>query len=127
MLKKTRKILVIDDEEDFSFFVKKNLERLSWKVLVASDGQRGLELARRNKPSLIFLDIMMPGMNGFEVLKNLKADKETFSIPVIMLTGREDEESQRLAASLQNQGYLVKPVEVEELHSRIEKSLARHS
>lgn len=127
MFKKRIKILVIDDEKDFSFFLKKNLERLSYKVLVAANGKEGLQLAKRNKPDLIFLDIMMPGMSGFELLKSLKADKQTLSIPVIMLTGRDDQESQKLAASLGNQDYLIKPVELEELRSRIEKALTRRS
>ena len=125
MFKKTVKILVIDDEEDFSFFLKKNLARFTYKVLVASSGRKGLQLAKRHKPNLILLDVMMPGMNGFEVLKSLKADMETLSIPVIMLTGRDDEEAKLIAASLYNEDYLIKPVDVEELRLRIEKVLAQ--
>ncbi|MCF7908500.1 MAG: response regulator [Candidatus Omnitrophica bacterium] len=123
MLKKTVKILVIDDEEDFSFFLKKNLARLDYKVLVASNGRKGLQLARRHKPDLILLDVMMPGIDGFEVLKSLKTGKETLSIPVIMLTGRDDQEAKQLAASLYNEDYIVKPANVEELRLRIEKVL----
>lgn len=123
MSKKIVKILVIDDEEDFSFFLKKNLARLDYKVLAASNGKKGLQLARRHKPDLILLDVMMPGMNGFEVLKILKDDMETLAIPVIMLTGREDQEAKQLAASLYNEDYIVKPADVEELRRRIEKVL----
>lgn len=127
MAQKAVKILVIDDEEDFSFFLKKNLERHSYQVLEASDGHKGLELAKHKKPDLIFLDVMMPGINGFEVLKNLKADKDTLSIPVVMLTGRDDQEARAMAARLHNEDYLVKPVELPELHSRIEAILARRA
>ena len=126
MFQKAVRILVIDDEEDFSFFIKKNLERHAYQVWEASSGIKGLELAKRKKPDLIFLDIMMPGINGFEVLKRLKADEDTRSIPVIMLTGREDEEAKKMAQSLANEDYLVKPVELEELNSRIENVLSRH-
>jgi len=127
MFKKKIKILLVDDEQDYSFLLKRNLERLSYKVLLASDGKKGLQLAKRHKPDLIFLDIMMPGMNGIEVLKNLKENIETLSIPVVMLTGREDEEAKKLAASFYNEDYLVKPVELEQLHTRIEKILGRRN
>ena len=127
MFKKKIKILVVDDEEDFSFLLKKNLERFSYQVLVALSGKKGLQLAKRHKPDLIFLDIMMPGINGMEVLKQLKSNIKTLSIPVIMLTGRDDQESKKLAASLYNEDYLVKPVELEELQARIEKVLGRRT
>lgn len=127
MFKKQIKILIIDDENEYSFLLKRNLERRSYKVLVASDGKKGLQLARRHKPNLIFLDIMMPGMNGIEVLKNLKENVDTLSIPVVMLTGREDEQTKQMAASLYNEDYLVKPIDVEELHARIEKILGRRT
>ena len=127
MFQKAVKILVIDDEEDFIFFLKKNLERRAYQVWEASSGSQGLELAKRKKPDLIFLDIMMPGINGFEVLKRLKADKDTLSIPVVMLTGREDQEAKEMAKSLNNEDYLVKPVELDELNLRIEKILSRRA
>jgi len=87
------KILIIDDEEDFSFFLSRNLERLHiYEIITANNGKVGLKKAKQYNPDLIFLDIMMPGIDGLEVLKILKADKKTASIPVIMLTGRAEEE-----------------------------------
>ncbi len=66
-----KKILVIDDEEDFCYFVKQNLEAISnYKVITASKGKKGIQIARKEKPDLILLDIMMPGMDGFEVLRS---------------------------------------------------------
>ncbi len=116
-------ILIIDDEEDFSFFVKRNLERIDYNILVAKDGYQGLELAKEHDPDLVLLDIMMPGISGFKVLEELKKDEKTISIPVIMLTGKEDKESQQKARELFNKDYIIKPVETEELRNRIKKAL----
>jgi len=124
MSSKTINILVIDDEEDFSYFVMRNLERLGYyNVTSATEGNKGLQMAKENKPDLILLDIMMPGITGFEVLEALKKDQNTKNIPVIMLTGVEDDEAKIKAANLKNEDYIAKPVELEELRSRIEKAL----
>jgi DNA-binding response OmpR family regulator len=120
MNKNRKTILIIDDEEDFSFFTKKNLERNNYQVLAASEGESGLRAAFDAKPDLILLDIMMPGIDGFEVLKRLKADQATAHIPVIMLTGKDDEVSKERAAALDDADYLVKPIVIEELHEKIE-------
>ena len=118
------KILIIDDEEDFSFFVKKNLERIEhYEVITAAEGKGGVEKAMQYEPDLILLDIMMPGISGFEVLRRLKSDEKTRAIPVIMLTGKDDDESKIKAAGLHNEDYIVKPAGAEELRSRIEKAL----
>ena len=120
------KLLIIDDEEDFSFFLGKNLERLNiYEIILAKDGKAGLKKAKQHKPDLIFLDIMMPGIDGFEVLKRIKADKEIASIPVIMLTGRAEEEYKLKAAGLGNDEYIEKPVEVEQLRFTIEEVLSK--
>ena len=121
------KILIIDDEEDFSFFLSRNLERLHiYEIITANNGKVGLKKAKQYNPDLIFLDIMMPGIDGLEVLKILKADKKTASIPVIMLTGRAEEEFKAKAAGLGNDDYIEKPVEVEYLRSKIENVLAKN-
>jgi DNA-binding response OmpR family regulator len=118
-----KKILVIDDEEDFSFFTRKNLQRSNYEVIIAASGEDGLRIAQTSQPDVILLDIMMPGMNGFEVLHKLKEDPLTNTIPVVMLTGKDDETSHQQAAQLKNADYIVKPVEIEELHKRIEQAL----
>jgi DNA-binding response OmpR family regulator len=121
------KILIVDDEEDFSFFLARNLERLNiYEIISAREGQTGLEKAKQHKPDLIFLDIMMPGIDGLEVLKRLKDDDETASIPVVMLTGRAEEECKVKAEGLGDDDYIEKPVEIEKLRSRIEKILAKN-
>lgn len=119
-------ILIIDDEEDFCFFVKANLQQLGpYQVVITTDGESGLKAARRVRPDCILLDIMMPGMSGFEVLENLKKDKATREIPVLMLTARADEESKQEGAQLYDDDYLVKPILAATLKERLERAMAR--
>jgi DNA-binding response OmpR family regulator len=121
-----KRILIIDDENDFCFFTKKNLESLgNFKVYCARDGNEGLRLARTRKPDLILLDIIMPGRNGFGVLQKLKEDEKTASIPVIIFSVKEDEQSKLKAAELYSEDYIVKPIQSEVLSSKIEEVLSR--
>ncbi len=119
-----KKILIIDDEEDFCYFAKKNLEAISnYGIIVANKGKKGIQIARKEKPDLILLDIMMPGIDGFEVLKRLKANEKTQNIPVIMLTAKDEDESKIKASGLYCEDYLVKPVEKLVLRAKIQKVL----
>lgn len=119
-------ILMIDDEKDFGLAVKKNFESMEeYSVLLANNGQEGIRLALRHKPDVILLDIRMPEMDGMDVLKILKSDQKTLSIPVLMLTAVRDMETQREAASLYDEGYIEKPVEMQALQSRIKQALSR--
>jgi DNA-binding response OmpR family regulator len=121
-----KKVLIIDDEEDLTFFVKANLELAGdYEVNIANSGKEGLKIAARYKPDLILLDIMMPHMDGFEVLERLKNTPKTTSIPVIMLTAKGDEDSKVKSATLYNEGYIVKPVQIEFLKAKIEEVLER--
>lgn len=121
-----KKILMIDDEGDMCLLVKQNLEMGgNYKVIVAHDGKNGISAARHEKPDLILLDIIMPGMGGFDVLRKLKEMNETCSIPVIMLTAIGTEEAKEKAMSLYNEEYIVKPVQTEVLKSKIEEVLKR--
>ena len=117
-----KKILIIDDEEDFCYFVKANLQLISnYEILVANRGKKGIRLVRKEKPDLILLDVMMPGMDGFEVLKRLKKSEETQYIPIIMLTAKNEDESKIKAAGLYCEDYIVKPVEIKVLKAKIHK------
>lgn len=119
-----KKILMIDDEEEFLDFVKTNLElRGDYKVITAKDGEKGIGLAEKRKPDLILLDIIMAGIDGFEVLKRLRAGERTKSIPVIMLTARTDDEAMMKALELHDDGYIAKPLRMEELEEKVEKAL----
>jgi len=119
------KILIIDDEEDFCFFIKANLQLISnYEILMAHRGKKGLKLASKEKPDLILCDIMMPGIDGFEVLKRLKENEETSHIPFIMLTAKNEDESKIKAAGLYCEDYIVKPVETKTLKAKIHRVLS---
>ncbi|MDP2912415.1 MAG: response regulator [Candidatus Omnitrophota bacterium] len=121
-----KKILIIDDEGDFCELIKANLElRGSFEVFIAINGKEGIDIARRVKPDIVLLDIRMPEMNGFEVLKRLKRDNATVAIPVIMLSALVDEESKLMAAQLFNELYITKPVKFEDLENSIGEVLKR--
>ncbi|MCK9573470.1 MAG: response regulator [Candidatus Omnitrophica bacterium] len=120
------KILIIDDEENFCKLVKMNLELdRNYIVEIAIDGKKGIDLAKKFKPNAIILDIMMPKMSGFEVLGKLKKDSKTIAIPVIMLSAKEDMDSQFKAAQLYDELYLVKPIDAHTLKGKIEEVLSR--
>jgi two-component system alkaline phosphatase synthesis response regulator PhoP len=119
-----KRILVIDDEIDFCNFVKLGLRLLgNFDVSIATGGREGLKLARRLKPHLILLDILMPDMNGLEVLEKLKKDKKTMTIPIVMITALGDDEHRIKASQLYNEEYLVKPISLENLKIKIEDIL----
>jgi len=119
-----KKILIIDDEEEFCFLVKDTLEATgNYKVVVATDGKNGMRAALDHNPQLILLDIIMPVIDGFEVLRMLKEDDRTVYIPVIMLTALSDEDSKTKAASLYNEDYIIKPVDMGLLKSKVQTLL----
>ncbi|MFW6129278.1 MAG: response regulator transcription factor [Candidatus Aminicenantaceae bacterium] len=121
-----KKILLIDDEEDFCYFLKINMELYGgYKIIISSDLKKVVKTARRHKPDIILLDIMMPDISGFEILKQLKNDKKISSIPVILLTARDDEESKNKGMELGAEEYIIKPFEIENLKDKIEKIINR--
>lgn len=121
-----KKILIIDDEKDYCLFIKQNLELLGeYSVTIATDGKAGLQAASRERPDIILLDIIMPKMNGFEVLRELKNRKDLHGIPVVMLTALDNEESREKALSIYGEDYITKPVDTETLTKRIEVVLAK--
>jgi DNA-binding response OmpR family regulator len=106
--------------------VKKNLELTdNFKVEIATRGKRGIKAAKKTKPDLILLDILMPGLDGFEVLEKLKKNQDTMTIPVVMLTAKGDETSRIKAMELYNEEYITKPIEASDLKTKIEKVLKR--
>jgi two-component system phosphate regulon response regulator PhoB len=127
MIPEAKKILIVDDEASIRNTLKDSLKRVAkFKVLAAKSGNMGTWFTSRHwqRPDLIILDLMMPGMDGFEMLKRVKQDSQTKNIPVVVLTGRSDEESREKARSLGCDDYIVKPVEFQDLLLRIEKILA---
>ena len=121
-----KRILIIDDEKDLCAILKKRLENITdFEVLIANNGKDGVALAKEARPLLIFLDIMMPEMSGYEVLRRLKKDKDTMDIPVVMLSVLDDKPSKLIASALYGEEYVTKPIEVEKLKEIIEKVLKR--
>ncbi|MCQ9207245.1 MAG: response regulator [Omnitrophica bacterium] len=119
-------VLMIDDEEDILWTVKKSLEVMgNYDVETVQDGKKGFALARKVRPDLILLDITMPKVDGFEVLRMLKKDSVTAKIPVIMFSAREDEEAKIEASQLYDEDYVVKGLEMLILKQKIEEVLKR--
>lgn len=118
------RILVADDDELLSQLVEHKLTNRGYAVSTAFDGESTLENARRLNPALLILDLMMPGLDGFEILRRLQADAATRPIPVVMLSARSQESDIVSALRLGARDYLVKPFMPEELLARIERILA---
>ncbi|MCM8831486.1 MAG: response regulator [Candidatus Omnitrophica bacterium] len=114
-----KKILVIDDEENICKLLDTFLGKKGYIVVTARNGKEGLKNAYKHKPDLILLDINMPKIDGFKVLEKLKNNMKTMSIPVIMLTGRGDDESKIKAAGLYSEYYITKPFDLEDLATKI--------
>jgi len=113
------RVVVIDDDRDLRHLIKLTMEfTAGWQVEVASDGEAGIALTRRVRPDVVVADLMMPGMDGYEVCRRLRADPTTHGIPVIVLTARKEIDEARLAEA-GAAGVLFKPFEPDELASRI--------
>ena len=121
-----KKLLVIDDEQYFCRAVKKAIEmKRDLQVLTATRGDEGLRLARTQKPDLILLDIVMPGMMGTQVAEELLQDPNTASIPVIFVTAIvKKEETEREMGFLGGRMFIAKPVVVDELLKKIDSLLS---
>lgn len=113
------KILIIDDEKFFIQPIRLLLEKQGYEVIEASDGLKGLSLARSENPSLIILDIMLPGFDGFQMCKLLKFDSKYRDIPIIMVSAKDSDRDKDLAAASGANLYLVKPVPLDELLSKV--------
>lgn len=123
-----KKILIIDDEKDFCIVTKKNLERKGdYLVDIANDGPTGVSMAAAVKPDLILLDIIMPGVGGFDVLRELKSGKETSSIPVIIVTAIGSDEAREKSKVLDDDDYVIKPVLIADLEKSIRRVLSKKS
>ena len=116
-----KKILVVDDERHIVRLVEVNLARAGYDVATAYDGIEALEVVKKARPDMIVLDVMMPRMDGFEVLKRLQADEETQNIPVIMLTAKAQDADIFKGWSSGVSSYLTKPFNPRELLTFVER------
>lgn len=120
-------ILVVDDEPDIVEIVQYNLEKAGYTVLIAHDGATALQKARETTPSLIILDLMLPGLEGTDVCRILKQDDRTRTIPIIMLTAKSEEVDRVVGLELGADDYVVKPFSPRELVLRAKAILRRFS
>ncbi|NLN49572.1 MAG: response regulator transcription factor [Clostridiales bacterium] len=120
-----KRILVVDDEENILELIRYNLESNGFDVSVCDNGEDAIEIATREIPDLIILDLMLPGIDGYEVLKKIRIDKATSKIPVIMLTAKGDEADKVIGLELGADDYVTKPFGIRELVARIKAALRR--
>jgi CheY-like chemotaxis protein len=114
------RVLVVDDEPDVLLLCRLNLQQRGHELLEASNGRTALELARDRRPDLIVLDLMLPGMTGYEVLETLKGDDRTADIPVLVLTAKSLRADRERSLGLGAVGFLTKPFLPSELCELVE-------
>jgi len=116
-----KRILLVDDERDLSDMVKMRLESHGYEVLTAYDGQEGLNKARREKPDLIILDLMLPKLDGYKVCRMLKFDEKHKGIPIVMFTSRVQDSDKKMGEEVGANAYITKPFEPEMLLSTVQR------
>ena len=121
------RVLVIDDEAAIRLLCRVNLEAEGMKVDEAADGRSGLDVARQSRPDVILLDVMMPGLDGWQVAEELVNDDRTRDIPIVFLTARADFRDRERGLEAGGIAYLTKPFNPVELAALIEDLLARLS
>jgi len=121
----TARILILEDNEDLALGLRRSLETEGYGVEVAVDGRAGLERIRESRPDLLVLDLMLPGIDGFQVLRMLRDDG--FDMPVLILSARGEEVDKVRGFRLGADNYAVKPIGVQELLARVEAMLRRRS
>ena len=118
-----KRILVVDDEKDLLEAVKFRLEASGYEVIPAYDGQEGLDKARREKPDLIVLNLMLPKMDGYKICRILKFDEKYKGIPIIMFTARAQEVDRKMAKEVGADAYIIKPFESQALLEKVKELL----
>ena len=119
------KILIVDDEEHIVELLKFNLLNAGYEVFIANNGVDAVKIARAEKPNLLLLDLMLPGIDGFDVCKEIKRDNEMKKTSIIMLTAKGEELDKILGLELGADDYITKPFSVRELLARVKAVLRR--
>ena len=120
-------VLVVEDEEDIAELVQYNLARERYEVRLAESGEVGLEIARRERPDIILLDIMLPAMDGLEVCRALKSDPDTAQIPIVMVSAKGEESDVVSGLELGADDYVTKPFSPRVLIARIRSVIRRRA
>ncbi len=111
----SKKVLLAEDEKNVILGVRTCLDAVGYQVEIVEDGEEALNSVRREHPDLILLDLLMPKVDGYEVLKQLKGNDETKNIPIIVLTAKAEEEDRQRAMDLGAENYMTKPFKPQEL------------
>jgi len=119
-----RKILLVDDSETILMMEQMILQKESYEVVMARDGEEGIAKAVEMKPDLILMDVVMPGMNGFEAVKWLRQQEETKSVPIVMVTTEAEMESMEAGYVSGCNDYVVKPIDRLELLTKVKNLLS---
>ncbi len=118
-------VLVVEDEPDIAELIRYNLEREGYQVVVTATGEAGLDAARRKRPDIILLDLMLPGVDGLDVCRRLKLDTHTSTIPIVMVTARGEETDVVAGLELGADDYVTKPFSPRVLSARTRAVLRR--
>jgi DNA-binding response OmpR family regulator len=121
-----RRVLVVDDEKDLVELITYNLGRNGFEVLTAYNGNDALDIAQREVPDLVVLDLMLPGIDGTEVARRLRADSRTAGVPIVMLTAKGEETDVVVGLTLGADDYVTKPFSMKILLARITTVMRRH-
>ena len=116
-----KRLLLVDDEVELVEMIKFRLEASGYEVLTANDGQQALEIARREKPDLVILDVMLPKMDGYKVCGLIKKDSRYAHIPVMMFTAKAMDADMKLGQEVSADAYLTKPFEPKVLLEKIKE------
>ena len=125
MAKKAYTILIIEDEPDISELIEYSLTQSGYSIIVSDNGEKGIEVTRKHSPDLILLDLMLPGINGIDVCRILKNDKDTSDVSIIMLTALGQEEDIIKGLETGADDYVTKPFSFPVLEARIQSVLRR--
>ncbi len=121
----THKILVIDDSNVIRNMVREMLPKGNFEVLEAKDGMQGLNLIRQERPTLIMLDFLLPKLSGYEVFQNIQASPELVSIPLVLMSGRKEEVTEKLQEPFEYFEFVQKPFDQKELIEAIKAAMAK--
>ncbi len=122
----TKKVLLAEDEKNIILGVRTCLDAVGYDVEIVEDGKEALNSVRREHPDLILLDLLMPRVDGYEVLKALKKDDATKDIPIIVLTAKAEDEDRQRAMDLGAESYMTKPFKPQELWDLLKQYLSEY-
>lgn len=120
-----KRLLIVDDEADLAEMIKFRMENNGYEVLLAHDGQAALEMARKESPDLIILDLMLPKMDGYKVCGLLKKDSRYSHIPIIIFSAKGQEDDMKLGQELGADAYITKPFEPQVLLGKINELIGK--